>query len=87
MQSKRAIVWLASAVIGVLITAAIIYLYIPVDIPGWEWSGPGNPDFHIGFGTDPYRFAYSNVLLLFLSAGATAFIWLDYALGTEYLKR
>jgi hypothetical protein len=87
MQSKRAIVWLASALIGALITWFLVYQAWPVDIPGWEWSGPGNPDFHIGFGTDFYRFAYSNVLLLFLSAGSTAFIWLDYALGTEYLKR
>ncbi len=41
----------------------------------------------VGFGTTPERFAYSNVLLLFLSFGAIAFIWLDYFLKTDYLKR
>ncbi|HRE27038.1 MAG TPA: hypothetical protein PK954_10425 [Anaerolineales bacterium] len=42
---------------------------------------------YVGFATTPERFAYSNVLLLFLSFGAIAFIWLDYFLKTDYLKR
>ncbi len=41
---------------------------------------------YVGFATTPERFAYSNVLLLFLSFGAVAFIWLDYLLKTDYLK-
>jgi hypothetical protein len=40
----------------------------------------------VGFATTPEHFAYSNVMLLFLSFGAVAFIWLDYLLKTDYLK-
>lgn len=41
----------------------------------------------VGFATTPEKFAYSNVLLLVLSLGGIAFIWLDYLLGTQFLKR
>jgi hypothetical protein len=82
MQAKRLAVWIISALIGAGITAFIVYAHIPVPDP----FNPGEALFHLGFGTDAYKFALSNVALLFLSLGATAFIWLDYAFGTQYLK-
>lgn len=39
------------------------------------------------FGTTLRDFAYSNVVLLFLSTASIAAIWLDYALGAEILKQ
>lgn len=41
---------------------------------------------YLGFGTTPERFAYSNVVLLTISIAGIAFIWLDYLLGTQFLK-
>lgn len=41
---------------------------------------------YLGFGTTPERFAYSNVVLLTIAIGGIAFIWLDYLLGTQFLK-
>ncbi len=41
---------------------------------------------YLGFGTTPERFAYSNVVLLTVSLAGIAFIWLDYLLGTQFLK-
>lgn len=39
------------------------------------------------FNTTPEKFQTWNVILFFLSMAAVAFIWLDYFLKTEYLKR
>jgi hypothetical protein len=83
MQTKRLLVWVISALIGAGVTAFIVYAHIPIPDPG---NPAGDPLFHLGFGVDAYRFAYSNVALLFLSLGATAFIWLDYFFDTKYLK-
>lgn len=41
----------------------------------------------IAFGTTIERFSVANVLLVFLSLGSLAFIWLDYFLKTSYLRR
>mgnify|MGYP001592973650 CR=1 FL=1 len=41
----------------------------------------------LGFHTTLAKFAYSNVLLLVVSFGAIVFIWGDYLLGTDYLKK
>lgn len=38
------------------------------------------------FDTNLDRFALSNALLVFLSMGALAFIWLDFILRTNYLR-
>lgn len=38
------------------------------------------------FGTTFEKFSESNSLLVFLSMGGLAFIWLDFVLMTEYLK-
>jgi hypothetical protein len=38
------------------------------------------------FDTNLERFAFSNALLIFLSMGALAFIWLDFLFRTEYLR-
>ena len=38
------------------------------------------------FRTDPAHFAWSNTILLFISFGVFAGIWLDYFLGTNFLK-
>ncbi len=84
LQMRRVLVGLISAGLGILITAGIVYLWIPVDIP--VMGTAGRPDFHIGFGTTPEDFAYSNVLLIFLSIAAFFGIWLDYFLNTEILK-
>jgi hypothetical protein len=74
MQTKRWIVILVSLAVGAALTYAIIYLYIPL--------GPVT----FGFGTDMQSFAYSNVALLFISIAAIVGIWLDYFLGTKFLK-
>lgn len=81
MQTKRILVLLISAIIGAALTAFLIYAYIPL-----PFEDPILHIQHIGFGTTPEKFAYSNVLLLFLSFGGIAFIWLDYLLGTQFLK-
>lgn len=65
MDFKRLLVIALSLIVGMAVTAAVIYL---------------------GFQTTPEKFAYSNVLLLTLSVGGIAFIWLDYFLGTQFLK-
>lgn len=65
MDIKRLIVIGLSLIIGVAVTAAVVFL---------------------GFQTTLENFAYSNVLLLTLSIGGIAFIWLDYFLGTQFLK-
>ena len=75
MTTKRAMVWVGSILFGAAVTAVVIFPDIQI--------GP----IAIGFGTTLEKFAYSNVLLLFLSIGSVAFIWLDYFLGTDYLKR
>ena len=74
LNLRRAIVWLISIVFGLAVTLVIIYARIPL--------GPVT----IGFGTDVAKFAYSNVGLLFISTAGVAWIWLDYFLGTKYLK-
>jgi hypothetical protein len=38
------------------------------------------------FDTSLEKFALSNALLIFLSMGALAFIWLDFLFRTEYLR-
>ncbi len=38
------------------------------------------------FDTSLEKFALSNALLIFLSMGALAFIWLDFVFRTEYLR-
>ncbi len=38
------------------------------------------------FQTDPEHFAWSNTVLLFLGFGFLAGVWLDYFLGTEFMK-
>lgn len=38
------------------------------------------------FDTNLEKFALSNALLIFLSMGALAFIWLDFLFRTEYLR-
>ncbi len=38
------------------------------------------------FDTSLEKFALSNALLIFLSMGALAFIWLDFIFRTEYLR-
>ncbi len=74
LQIRRAIVWVASVVFGLVVTAVIIYARIPLGIVT------------IGFGTDVAKFAYSNVGLLFISMAGIAWIWLDYFLNTQFLK-
>jgi hypothetical protein len=74
MQIKRLIVIGASVVVGAVLTWIIVYAYIPL--------GPVT----IGFGTNMEDFAYSNVILLFLSLAAITGIWLDYFLDTKFLK-
>jgi hypothetical protein len=39
------------------------------------------------FGTTVEKFSFSNTILVFLAAGSLAFIWLDYFLQTNYLRR
>jgi membrane protein DedA with SNARE-associated domain len=41
---------------------------------------------YLGFRSDVVKFAYSNVALLFISIASIAGIWLDYFLGTRFLK-
>jgi hypothetical protein len=74
MNIRRWIVVVASLVIAALITYVIIYVRLPL--------GPVT----IGFGSDMAKFAYSNVVLLFLSLAGFFGIWLDYFLGTKFLK-
>ena len=74
LNLRRLLVWLVAIIFGLLVTWVIIYTKIPL--------GPVT----IGFGTDVNKFAYSNVGLLFISAAGVAWIWLDYFLGTQYLK-
>lgn len=81
MQAKRIAVVAVSLVIGLALTAFLIYAYIPLPIPV-----PLLNIQHLGFGTTPDKFAYSNVMLLIISLSGIAFIWLDYALGTQFLK-
>jgi hypothetical protein len=82
MQAKRIAVIALSAVIGIALTAFVIYAAIPLPI-----TLPFLNIGQIGFGTTPERFAYSNVMLLVLSLGGIAFIWLDYFLGTQFLRK
>jgi hypothetical protein len=39
------------------------------------------------FNTTLEKFALSNAILVFLSIGAFTFIWADFLLKTDYLKR
>jgi hypothetical protein len=41
----------------------------------------------LAFRTTLERFSVANALLVFLALGGLTFIWLDYALKTEYLRR
>jgi hypothetical protein len=83
LQTKRIVLAVISLVFGLAMTAGIIYLYIPIpDITDFSRTA-----FHIGFGTTPESFAYSNVILLFLSMAILAAIWLDYFLDTQILKK
>jgi hypothetical protein len=75
MQMKRIIVIVVSLLFGAVTTWGIIYTNVQI--------GP----FASGFGANMKDFAYSNVMLLFISTASIAGIWLDYALGTEFLKR
>ena len=38
------------------------------------------------FDTSLERFALSNAVLIFLSMGALAFVWLDFLFRTDYLR-
>ena len=38
------------------------------------------------FGTTLTKFSFTNALLVFLSIGSLAFIWLDFVLRTRYLR-
>ena len=40
----------------------------------------------IVFSTTLPKFSYANALLVFLSIGSLAFIWLDFILRTQYLR-
>jgi ABC-type transport system involved in multi-copper enzyme maturation permease subunit len=40
----------------------------------------------LAFGTDPQHFAWSNTILLFLAFGFLTGVWLDYFLGTNFMK-
>jgi uncharacterized membrane protein YwaF len=40
----------------------------------------------LAFGTTLERFSVTNALLVVVSLGALAFIWLDYFLKTNYLR-
>ena len=81
MQIKRWIVVVASVVIGAVATGVIIYVPSPtVKIGTFALPIP------LGFGTNFHDFAYSNVLLLFLSIACIAGIWLDYFVDTKILK-
>ena len=39
------------------------------------------------FATTLEKFSVANALLVFLSMGSLVFIWLDFVLRTEYLRR
>lgn len=81
MQIKRWIVVVVSLVIGAVATGVIIYVPSPtVKIGTFSLPIP------LGFGTNLHDFAYSNVILLFLSIVCLAGIWLDYFLDTKILK-
>jgi hypothetical protein len=74
LQLRRYLVWIIAVIFGLVVTGVIIYARIPL--------GPVT----IGFGTNVANFAYSNVGLLFISSAGVAWIWLDYFLGTQFLK-
>jgi hypothetical protein len=74
MQTRRLIVVGVSLLIGAVATWVTIYLSIPL--------GPVT----IGFGTNAHDFAYSNVVILFISIACIVGIWLDYFLSTNILK-
>lgn len=81
MQIKRWIVVVASLVIGAVATGVIVYVPSPtVPIGTFSLVIP------LGFGTNFQDFAYSNVILLFLSIACIAGIWLDYFLDAKILK-
>ncbi len=85
MQNKRLIVLGASLVTGALLTWVIIYANIQV-LPLIRLGPLAVGPVFIGFGTSAEHFAYSNVVLLFLSIFSIAGIWLDYFLDTQILK-
>lgn len=74
MQIKRLILIAVSLLVGAVTTWVIVYAYIPL--------GP----ITIGFGTTFESFAWSNVVLLFISVAGIMGIWLDYFLDTKFLK-
>jgi hypothetical protein len=78
---KRWIVVVVSLVVGAVATGVIIYAPSPtIKLGTLSFAIP------LGFGTDMQHFAYSNVVLLFLSIACIAGIWLDYFLDTKILK-
>jgi hypothetical protein len=40
----------------------------------------------LAFNTTVEKFSFTGLLLIFLSLGSFAFIWLDYFLRTDYLR-
>ncbi len=82
MPAKRIAVVAVALLIGVALTAFLIYGAIPLGF----LSIPVLNIRQLGFGTTPEKFAYSNVMLLVVSLSGIAFIWLDYFLGTKFLK-
>ena len=81
MQIKRWIVLGLSLVVGAVGTGIIIYAPSPkFTIGTFDLTIP------LGFGTTAQDFAFSNVILLFISIACIAGIWLDYFLDTQILK-
>jgi hypothetical protein len=74
MTLKRWIVAIVSIAIAAAVTYVIVYVRLPL--------GPVT----IGFGSNAAKFAYSNVVLVFLSIAGVIAIWLDYFLDTKILK-
>ena len=74
MTVKRWIVVIVSLAVSAALTYVIIYVRLRL--------GPVT----IGFGSNMAKFAYSNVVLLFLSLAGVFAIWLDYFLDTKFLK-
>ena len=81
MQIKRWIVVGVSLIVGAVGTGVIIYAPSPTfKIGTFDLTIP------LGFGPTAHDFAYSNVILLFISIACIAGIWLDYFLDTQILK-
>jgi hypothetical protein len=85
LQIRRWIVVVASLAFGVVLSWVIIYTNIQL-IPPLELGPVGLPALYSGFGTNFMEFAPSNVVILVISLACIAAIWLDYFLGTKFLK-